>query len=74
MVDTDDYDLARVVTKSVQHSVGTATGRPDASESPRNGVPTRRGCATRVVVRKSMTAVATASGSRSVNARLAGGV
>ena len=32
MVDTDDYDLARVFTKSVQHSVGTATGRPDSSE------------------------------------------
>ena len=44
------------------------------ARSPRNGLPTRRGFSTRAVVRKSITAVATASGSRSVSARRAGGV
>ena len=32
MVDTDNYHLSRVLAESVQHSVGTAAGRPDASE------------------------------------------
>ena len=32
MVNPDDDDLARAFTKSVQHTVGTATGRPDAGK------------------------------------------
>ena len=32
MVDTDNYHLSRVLAESVQHSVGTAAGRTDASE------------------------------------------
>ena len=74
VVDTSDDDLMWIFAQSVQHPIGTAAGRPNAFEltSQRFAYSSRVGH--QVVVRKSMTAVATASGSLSVSARRAGGV
>jgi hypothetical protein len=74
VLDPQHDGLVQFVVDAVEHAVGASPDGPDAGEVVRELLTHPVGLATRVVVRKSMTAAATASGSFSAMARWAGGV